>query len=99
MGGVAFNNRQLLGGFAGEIDALPGALNPFNFPAQENVAQLLLDAHRMQDFEAAELQAVPPFVKLFRHAFPEEAAQADAHHNHTLLITPPPPLQPTPPSI
>jgi hypothetical protein len=68
MVGVAFNNRQLLGGFAGEIDRLPGALNPFNFPAQENVAQLLLDAHRMLDFESAEIQRVPAFVKLFRDA-------------------------------
>jgi cytochrome c peroxidase len=86
MVGVGFNNRQLLGGFAGEIDALPGALNPFNFPAQENVAQLLLDAHRMQDFEGAELQKVPALVKLFRDAFPEEAAQADAAGNMNLLI-------------
>src|SRR5229473_7466703 len=86
MVGVAFNNRQLLGGFAGEIDALPGALNPFNFPAQENVAQLLLDAHRMQDFESAEIQKVPAFVKLFRNAFPTEAAQADAAGNLNLLI-------------
>src|SRR5882762_9923246 len=86
MVGVAFNNRQLLGGFAGEIDALPGALNPFNFPAQESVAQLLLDAHRMLDFESAELQKVPAFVKLFRDAFPEEAAQADAAGNMNLLI-------------
>jgi len=85
MVGVAFNNRQLLGGFAGEIDALPGALNPFNFPAQENVAQLLLDAHRMQDFESAEIQKVPAFVKLFRDAFPTEAAQADAAGNLNLL--------------
>src|SRR5258708_2415612 len=86
MVGVAFNNRQLLGGFAGEIDALPGALNPFNFPAQENVAPLLLDAHRMQDFESAEIQKVPALVKLFRDAFPEEAAQADAASNLNLLI-------------
>src|SRR6266849_3081756 len=86
MVGVAFNNRQLLGGFAGEIDALPGALNPFNFPAQENVAQLLLDAHRMQDFESAEIQKVAAFVKLLRDAFPAEAAQADAAGNMNLLI-------------
>jgi cytochrome c peroxidase len=85
MVGVAFNNRQLLGGFAGEIDASPGALNPFNFPAQENVAQLLLDAHRMADndprlgtvrFESAALEQVAAFRKLFRDAFPQEAAQA-----------------------
>ncbi len=86
MVGVAFNNRLLLGGFAGEVDALPGALNPFNFPAQESVAQLLLDAHRMKDFESAELQRVPAFVKLFRDAFPEEAAQADAAGDMNLLI-------------
>ena len=75
--GVAFNNRQFAGGFAGEIDALPGALNPFNFSAGENVTQLLLDAHRMQDFQSAELQEIPAFVELFREAFPHEAAQAD----------------------
>ncbi len=86
MVGVAFNNRLLLGGFAGEVDALPGALNPFNFPAQESVAQLLLDAHRMKDFESGELQRVPAFVKLFRDAFPEEAAQADAAGDMNLLI-------------
>ena len=83
--GVAFNNRLLLGGFAGEIDALPGALNPFNFPAQESVAQLLLDAHRMTDndprfgtvrFQSAAVEQVAAFRKLFRDAFPEEAAQA-----------------------
>jgi cytochrome c peroxidase len=84
--GIAFNNRQLLGGFAGELDALPGALNPLNFPAQESVAQLLLDAHRMKDFESAELQEIPAFVKLFREAFPEEAAQADAAGDMNLLI-------------
>src|SRR5258708_5539163 len=86
MVGVAFNNRQLLGGVAGEPDASSGALNPFEFPAQENVAQLLLDAHRMQDFESEELQEIPAFVKLFREAFPEEAAQADAARNLSLLI-------------
>lgn len=86
MVGVAFNNRQLLGGFAGEPDASPGALNPFNFPAQESVAQLLLDAHRMQDFQSAELREIPAFVKLFRDAFPEEAGQADAARNLNLLI-------------
>jgi cytochrome c peroxidase len=85
MVGVAFNNRLLLGGFAGEIDALPGALNPFNFPASESVALLLLDAHRMQDnnprlgtvrFQSAALEQIAAFRKLFRDAFPEEAAQA-----------------------
>jgi hypothetical protein len=44
--GAAFNNRLLLGGFAGEPDESPGGLNPFGHPAQESVALLLLDAHR-----------------------------------------------------
>jgi cytochrome c peroxidase len=74
--GAAFNNRLLLGGFAGEPDSSPGGLNPFGHPAAENVALLLLDAHRMLDFESAELQQVPVYRKLFRDAFPEEAAQA-----------------------
>lgn len=54
--GAAFNNRLLLGGFAGEPDDAPGGLNPFGFPAQESVALLLLDAHRMLEFQSAELQ-------------------------------------------
>src|SRR5262249_4938785 len=47
--GAAFNNRLLFGGFAGEPDDTLGALNPFHHPAQENVALLLLDAHRLLD--------------------------------------------------
>jgi hypothetical protein len=71
--GFAFNNRLLFGGFAGESNDLPGGLNPLNDPAQENLTLLLLDAHRMLDFESAELQKIPAFVELFRQAFPEEA--------------------------
>ena len=74
--GFAFNNRLLLGGFAGEPDSAPGGLNPFGHPAQENVALLLLDAHRMLEAQSAELQMIPTYRKLFRDAFPEEAAQA-----------------------
>src|SRR6266481_1962797 len=74
--GAAFNNRLLLGGFAGEPDSSPGGLNPFGHPAQENVALLLLDAHRMLEFQSAELQKFPTYRKLFRDAFPEEAAHA-----------------------
>lgn len=74
--GAAFNNRLLLGGFAGEPDEAPGGLNPFEHPAQENVALLLLDAHRMLDFQSAELQKLKTYRKLFQDAFPEEAAQA-----------------------
>jgi cytochrome c peroxidase len=74
--GFAFNNRLLLGGFAGESNALPGGLNPLNDPAQENLTLLLLDAHRMLDFQSAELQRYPAFVELFRQAFPREAQAA-----------------------
>jgi len=84
--GFAFNNRLLLGGFAGESDSTRGGLNPFGDPAQENLTLLLLDAHRMLTAEAAELEKLPAFVKLFRDAFPEEAAQADAKHDINLLI-------------
>jgi hypothetical protein len=61
--GFAFNNRLLLGGFAGEPNTDPSCtkvisptvvdtrscqgLNPNNDPAQENLTLLLLDAHRM----------------------------------------------------
>ncbi len=76
--GAAFNNRLLMGGFAGEPDEAPGGLNPFGFPAAESVALLLLDAHRMLEFQSAELQQFATYRKLFRDAFPEEAAKADA---------------------
>jgi cytochrome c peroxidase len=84
--GAAFNNRLLFGGFAGEPDETPGGLNPFGHVAQENVALLLLDAHRLLDsspspsspgpFQSAVLREIPTFRKLFRDAFPEEAAKA-----------------------
>jgi cytochrome c peroxidase len=86
MVGFAFNNRLLLGGFAGEPDSARGGLNPFGDPAQENLTLLLLDAHRMLTAESAELQKIPAFVKLFRDAFPEEAAQADAEKDLNILI-------------
>ena len=84
--GFAFNNRLLLGGFAGEPDSARGGLNPFNDPAQENLTLLLLDAHRMLTAESAELQKYPAFVKLFQDAFPEEAAQASAKNDMSILI-------------
>jgi len=84
--GAAFNNRLLLGGFAGEPDDSPGGLNPFGFEAQESVALLLLDAHRMLEFESAELQKIPVYHELFREAFPDEAAEADAAGDPNLLI-------------
>ncbi len=84
--GGAFNNRLLLGGFAGNPQSVPGSLNPFSDPALENLTLLLLDAHRMLNFQSAELLKVPAFVKLFRDAFPQEAAQADAKGDLTLLV-------------
>jgi cytochrome c peroxidase len=84
--GFAFNNRLLFGGFAGESQSTPGSLNPFVDPAQENLTLLLLDAHRMLNFQSAELLKIPAFVKLFRDAFPEEAAMADAKKDLTLLV-------------
>jgi Di-haem cytochrome c peroxidase len=84
MVGFAFNNRLLFGGFAGEPQSTPGSLNPFNDPAQENLTLLLLDAHRMLNFQSAALRQIPAFVKLFRDAFPEEAA-ADSGDLTTLI--------------
>jgi hypothetical protein len=84
--GFAFNNRLLFGGFGGELPELPGSVNPFNDPAQENLALLLLDAHRMIGFQSAEIMKIPAFVKLFRDAFPEEAAKADSTGNLGELI-------------
>jgi cytochrome c peroxidase len=86
MVGFAFNNRLLLGGFAGEPQATPGSLNPFSDPAQENLTLLLLDAHRMINFQAAALRNVDAFVKLFQDAFPQEAAQAIANGDPKAVI-------------
>jgi hypothetical protein len=47
---------------------------------------LLLDAHRMLGSQAAELLKIPAFVKLFKDAFPDEAAQAAAMNDMTLLV-------------
>jgi cytochrome c peroxidase len=84
--GVAFNNRLLFGGFGGEPQSTIGSLNPFNDPAAENLTLLLLDAHRMLNFQSAELLKIPAFVKLFRDAFPQEAAQSDAQGDPTILV-------------
>jgi cytochrome c peroxidase len=84
--GFAFNNRLLFGGFGGAPQSDPGSLNPFNDPAQENLTLLLIDAHRMLNFQSAALLKIPVFVKLFRDAFPTEAAQADAANDPTILV-------------
>ena len=84
--GFAFNTRLLFGGFGGEPTSAPGSLNPFGDPAGENMALLLLDAHRMLNFQSAALLQIPAFVKLFRDAFPQEAAQAEANSDMTILV-------------
>src|SRR6516164_1153126 len=85
--GFAFNNRLLFGGLGGEPPATPGSLNPFNDPAQENLTLLLLDAHRMLNFQSMELLKIPAFLKLFRDAFPLEAMMAEMPgHNLTDLV-------------
>jgi cytochrome c peroxidase len=84
--GFAFNNRLLFGGFAGEPQSTIGSLNPFSDPAGENIALLLLDAHRMIGEQSAELIKVPAFVKLFQDAFPKEAADAAATNDLTKLV-------------
>jgi cytochrome c peroxidase len=84
--GFAFNNRLLFGGFGGEPMTTIGALNPLNDPAGENMTLLLLDAHRMLNFQSEALLQIPAFVKLFREAFPEEAVQADAQSDLTVLV-------------
>jgi hypothetical protein len=84
MVGFAFNNRLLLGGFAGEPQSTPGSLNPLKDPAQENLTLLLLDAHRMLNYDAETLRGYDTFKKLFKDAFPEEAA-ADKGDYKTLI--------------
>lgn len=84
--GAAFNNRLLWGGLAGESNDSFRGLNPFDHPAQENLALLLLDAHRMLGGQSAVLQQIPVYVELFRDAFPEEAALADDTGNLDDLI-------------
>ncbi len=84
--GTGFNNRLLFGGFGGEPQSTPGSLNPFSDPAPENLTLLLLDAHRMLNFQSAALLKHPAYIKLFRDAFPREAAEADASKDLTKLI-------------
>lgn len=86
MVGAGFNNRLLFGGFGGEPQSTPGSLNPFSDPAPENLTLLLLDAHRMLNFQSAALLRFPTYIKLFRDAFPQEAAEADSSGDLTKLI-------------
>jgi cytochrome c peroxidase len=89
--GFAFNNRLLFGGFGGQPHDQPGALQPsylinngitntggIDDPAQENLNFLLLDAHRMLGSEDAALRKIPAYQTLFKLAFPNEYAAAQA---------------------
>ncbi|MBY0506788.1 MAG: hypothetical protein K2X03_22910 [Bryobacteraceae bacterium] len=84
--GFAFNNRLLFGGFGGEPASTTVSINPFGDPAGENMTLLLLDAHRMLNFQSAELLKIPAYMRLFREAFPEEAAVADARRDMNELV-------------
>ncbi len=84
--GFAFNTRLLFGGFGGEPPATIGSLNPFDDPAGEDITLELQDAHRMLNFQAAEILKFPAFVKLFQDAYPVETAQANAQNDPTLLV-------------
>jgi len=84
--GFAYNNRLLAGGFGGEPATTQVSINPFNDPAGENMTLLLLDAHRQLNFQSAELLRIPAYMRLFREAFPEEAAAADARRDMTELV-------------
>jgi len=74
MVGVAFNNRQLLGGFAGEIDALPRRPQPVQFSSAgkmwRNCYSTLTGCRILR---APKLQKVPAFGQAsFATRFPEE---------------------------
>ncbi|MFQ5876426.1 MAG: cytochrome-c peroxidase [Acidobacteriota bacterium] len=87
MVGFAFNNRLLGGGVAGEPSG-PGKANanPDGLPAGENLAELAARAHRMAGTQNDALQAIPAYVRLFREAYPAEAALAEAAGELGLLI-------------
>ena len=81
--GFAFNNRLLSFGIAGE----PGAAeNPDNLPAGESLAQITQTVHRMFGSQGPDLQAIPAYVSLFKDAYPEEAAEAEAAGDLNLLV-------------
>lgn len=83
MVGFAYNNRLLAFGLAGEPDT---PFNPQNLPAGENLTQLTITVHRMIEAQAAALQEIPVYKKLFEEAFLEEAALAATQNDLDLLI-------------
>lgn len=65
--GLAFNQRLLLDGVAGES-------NPEALPAGEHLVQLASMNHRMFEDQHVEIQPNPVYRELFARAFPEENA-------------------------
>jgi cytochrome c peroxidase len=82
--GFAFNTRLLLGGKAGQPAGDPN--NLLGLPTGENLAQIAFDSHRMLETQKNSIQQVPSYIKLFRDAFPQEAAQYAASGNLDDLI-------------
>jgi len=70
----------------GRARCVPRGLNPFNFPAQESVALLLLDAHRMLGLSLPNCRSSRP-PEALPGRVPEEApAQAAREGDLNLLI-------------
>ena len=88
--GFATNQRLFWSGPAGETydPAAPSKLNinPNALPTQENAVEFTFLAHRMFETQRFALQDIPVYVELFRRAFPEEAAIADASQSLDDLI-------------
>lgn len=82
--GFGFNTRLLLGGKAGQPAGDPN--NQRGLPPGENLAEIAFDAHRMLETQKDAVQESPVYLKLFRDAFPDEAAQFAASGNLDDLI-------------
>lgn len=88
--GFAANTRLFWSGPAGEPYD-PGNpnkvnINPDNLPAGESAVMFTFMAHRMIGTQQFAVQQIPAYVELFRRAFPDEAAAADASNNLDDLI-------------
>jgi cytochrome c peroxidase len=88
--GYATNQRLFWSGPAGEAydpdDAAKLNINPNGLPPQENTVEFTFKAHRMFEMQRFALQKIPAYVELFRRAFPDEAAAADASQSLDDLI-------------
>ena len=83
--GFAMNTRLFWGGVAGEpydpTNPAKANANPDGLPTGENLVQLTFMGHRMFGTQRFALQDNPVYMELFRRAFPDEAAAADASGN------------------